>query len=1033
MSRPSVEHQIISASAGSGKTFRLTNRYLALIADGVAPASIWATTFTRKAAGEILDRILTRLTAASASDEAALQLATALHRPAMTRANCVRVLRRLLSEIHRLRIGTIDSLFLGLAGAFSMELGLPAGWAIADEADAAAESENALDQTLTGDERRIEELIRLYARLSPVQARRSVRSDLLEKVGNLYSAFLTVPSAGWQMAIGETPTTPIEVVAMQAEGVALQDKRAIAAVAKDMRRATLGQWEEFVESGLAPKILNGDCAYYNKPIPGELVDCYRRLIALAASSIRCDAAREIAAAREFLEEFDRQVRIAREAGRGIRFDDVNRALADRLSSIQGGLAFRMDGTIGHILLDEFQDTSALQWHAIEPLTRTVMAAGGSVFAVGDPKQAIYGWRGGRVELFNRLPAFLGGVQAEEMDHSRRSAPVVIDSVNLVFLSLTDSLVDDAVRTAGTRWQSRFRRHTTEQTALRGFVQIETGPGQCDDELTDGQRVRHYAFVAERVAGIARRHPSATVGVLCRKNKSIARMVFELRIRGVAASQEGGNPITDSPAVEGILSLFSLADHPGDSVAAFHLATEPFASMLRKQGYDPSSPGPTASRVRADLIDAGYGPLVAELSATLKAVCPQSDGHRLDQLMEVADAYQHRATLRPSDFVAWVRQHRATALAPSHVRVLTLHTAKGLEYDAVVLPELDVAFADRIPSPFVVADPDPPELPNGFVGRRVTSGLRPLADAEAVKQTDLAKGRAIEESMSLLYVALTRSRQGLYLYPPGPQNRNRKDCWDNAVLRALCPDAPTGVVDRPERQTLFTDGEPDWQPPRADLAGLPTAPAGPIHFAPSPAHQPLLEWVTPSHVEETHRRVSPARLFDERNEANRRTGDLQHAWFASIEWLDEGEPADEQLRRTARSFRIDDAELTRQIQMFRAALRKPAIRDLLSKGRHPGAIRVDRERPFAVRDGVNFVRGRIDRLVWFSNQSGEISADLIDFKTDDVPAAAIPARMQHYRSQLEIYRRAAAKLLRVPIDRVAAKIVFTVDGAVRRLD
>jgi ATP-dependent exoDNAse (exonuclease V) beta subunit len=117
---------LVQASAGSGKTFALTNRYLRLVAAGVSGDSILATTFTRKAAGEILDRIMQRLTAAASAPASCRRLANELEIewdvPQVRQA-----LRHLCENLHRLQISTLDSFFGRLARVFSFELGLPSG------------------------------------------------------------------------------------------------------------------------------------------------------------------------------------------------------------------------------------------------------------------------------------------------------------------------------------------------------------------------------------------------------------------------------------------------------------------------------------------------------------------------------------------------------------------------------------------------------------------------------------------------------------------------------------------------------------------------------------------------------------------------------------------------------------------------------------------------------------------------------------------------------------------------------------------
>lgn len=1032
MTSPSAENLVIRASAGSGKTFRLSNHYLGLLAAGVPPSQVWAATFTRKAAGEILDRIVSRLTAAAASEAKARELSQQIGHPGRSQADFALLLRGVLAELHRLRIGTLDSLFLALAGAFPLELGLPPGWGIVDESDATIEQEDSLDAVLTGDADRIEQLSRLYERLSPSAAKRAVRNDLLERVGNLYAAYLTVPRAGWQT---EPPPEPMESVATiiaDMKGIRLpNDKRFIKAFKKDRERAAAAKWLDFIASGLASTLHNGKKTYYRKPIPKSLATCYARLTVIAVYTINRHLAIETAAVHEFLDQFHHHLASAREASGGLWFDDVARALAIRLKPAEAGFDYRIDGRVGHLLLDEFQDTSTLQWQVLKPLAQRAMTTGGSVFGVGDVKQAIYGWRGGRAELLDKLPEELGDVSTEEMDHSRRSAQAVIDCVNMVFRNLVGCVADKAAQKAAGVWQNRFRRHTTEREKVRGYVHLETGPAQEVEDSTADRRGRHYAWVAGRIAELVKLKPTATIGVLCRKNPTVGRMIFELRKLGIPASEEGGNPITDSPAVEGILSLLTLADHPGDSIAAFHLASEPFATILREKKYDPAKPSVIAHRVRTALMENGYGSVVAEWAGLLKARCPQNDCDRLSQLIELADAYQARATLRPADFVSLVRKYKAATLTTSLVRVLTLHKAKGLEFDAVVLPELDIGLVDRHHTAFVAADPDPPNLPYGFVGRRVSAKLRPLANQQAIEQTEIAARRAVEESLSLLYVALTRPREALYAYPPGPMNTSHPDTWDTVLMKALCGAQAPGISDRKEKHVFFHSGEPNWEPENLAIEPSPTPAAGPIRFRTSDPGRQRVDWVAPSR-QEGGRRVQAAHLFANTDSAGRHIGTLHHEWFAAIEWLDGGEPTDEQLRGIARQLPYEGLDLDQQIESFRAALRRPAVQKILSRDTYTGVERIERERPFVIRDGSFMVSGRLDRLVWLRDNDGTLAAEVVDYKTDAISNAEVPKRVEHYRPQIEAYLRAVATLARLPANRVTAALVFTTVGHIERL-
>lgn len=193
----------------------------------------------------------------------------------------------------------------------------------------------------------------------------------------------------------------------------------------------------------------------------------------------------------------------------------------------------------------------------------------------------------------------------------------------------------------------------------------------------------------------------------------------------------------------------------------------------------------------------------------------------------------------------------------------------------------------------------------------------------------------------------------------------------------------------------------------------------------------------------------------------RRGTLIHAWFEQIEWLDDGEPDETTLRKVAAAaVSAPGLDLEGILAQFRRALAAPAIRAALSRSTYEGkGVRreelgarreeggailtpnssllsprweVWRERPFVLREEDVILSGAIDRLVVLYDGDRAVGADVLDFKTDALPAgdpAAIAARVEYYRPQLSAYRRAAARLLDLDPAGVSARLVFTELGQV----
>ena len=358
------------------------------------------------------------------------------------------------------------------------------------------------------------------------------------------------------------------------------------------------------------------------------------------------------------------------------------------------------------------------------------------------------------------------------------------------------------------------------------------------------------------------------------------MIFELRKENVEASEEGGNPLTDSPAVELMLSLFTLADHPGHSIAWFHLQNSPLKDHL-KGSQDADA---FARQLRKDLLANDYGSFTQTWTTRLAPACDERDLRRLQQLVEIAFGYQSHATLRADDFAAWVQQQRVPDPSGVKVRVMTMHAAKGLQFDVVVLPELDAGLTGLTPA--FVAGRNPTSLDVNFVCRYASEDIQGLLESDQRRAFEEDRQHRIEESLSLLYVAMTRAAYALHIYIPGERSGRsfRKDAWYNLLRQTLAPNAEWD-----ESALLFDHGDAKWfkqiHPSAAPVVTpTPSRPERIAFCAEEKVRRRGLEHVAPSR-REGQARVPLDRLFNPSDGTGTAAGTLYHAWFAMINWLD----------------------------------------------------------------------------------------------------------------------------------------------------
>ena len=187
MSTHRFQHLRILASAGSGKTYQLTTRYLQLLVAGADPNSILATTFTRAAAGEIRDRLLRDLAEAAIDPNQRRALAKRLDQTALSEDDVLEILASLAGQLHRLQIRTLDSFFGTVVRSFALELGIGAEAGIVEQELGRRYRREAVRLML--DERDPQRLVDLLRKLTQGTSDRSVLHAIDRTVEGLYALY----------------------------------------------------------------------------------------------------------------------------------------------------------------------------------------------------------------------------------------------------------------------------------------------------------------------------------------------------------------------------------------------------------------------------------------------------------------------------------------------------------------------------------------------------------------------------------------------------------------------------------------------------------------------------------------------------------------------------------------------------------------------------------------------------------------------------------------------------------------------------
>ncbi|MFO0916304.1 MAG: UvrD-helicase domain-containing protein [Pirellulales bacterium] len=1074
-------NRLIRASAGTGKTYQLSTRYLQLLARDASVDQILATTFTRKAAGEILQRIVQRLTRAASDLEAAQDLASAVERPELTRDDFRRLLRRMTHQLHRVRVSTFDSFFARLARTFSLELGLSPGWQVISPTESRRQRSLDIQQLLA--DKPIEGADELLHLLHPGEARRGVADELDQLIASYYERYLQAAPEAWHaelsVANGQQPWSVEhlrKVLDQLAAAGAASHKtiakavgtfcEAVRAQSEDDHSA-LSSWSDLIGKGVAVKVITGGAKFSRVEIPDEIARIIWQIMSHVGRVIHLQLARRASATGQLISEYHAVHHDLNELHQSLSFAEVVHYLQRPPWEHPRDWSYRLDAKFDHLLFDEFQDTSWSQWFVLRPLVEHIVAQPHSctMLCVGDVKQAIYGWRGGDSRIFKQFESGPLQLELSTLDESRRSAPAVIEAVNDVFSRLPELDKCENLLPTIRRFVESFPRHTTVHAGYQGHVALIAGPqiagsssrsasstaANGDDDADEPEKDEEFLkYVADRVAGWHREHPQQSLAVLLRTNKFATKLVYWLKRHGLDVSDEGRSSLIDAAAVQLILCALRLVDHPGDSASLYRLVHSPWGADL---GLPLPTEGLRANAMIADrrvsdfiiktrrnLIESGYGTVVSQWIDQLKPWCTDRDRRRLERFGEIAFSYEIDATLRTTDFIDRVLDDQVSDPTAAPIRVMTIHASKGLQFDVVVLPELHCRIVGMTPK-LLFGPPEPDSAFGRVIGYPKKEFVpvlpQPLRQIVAHHYDVVA-----EDALAGLYVAMTRAIHSLQIIiPADPVGADEPKISANLASLVRSAVAPGTVIQAGE--VIYETGRADWQAtpsePIATHGVVPPLPT--LQLAPSAKGLRGLISEAPS-SREGGAQATVGELLQRAPAARFEWGQLVHAWLESIAWLEDGLPDRDKLRSIAQRHRID-TDLEERIERFERLLNAGPLRDVLSRSVYepsaPQAFRasvrrelekntcrleVRNEVPIASVDNDRLISGNVDRLVLWRHADRIVAAEIIDYKTDTVATDEQRVeRTQFYAPQLDAYRQAVQSMLRLPAERVATRLVF----------
>lgn len=731
---------IYKASAGSGKTFTLAREYIRIaLADMVlrhggadrSYAHILAVTFTKKATAEMKERILSELNILATNPKQSAYYADYMadKQLALTDKQLQQyahfLLISILQDYSSFAVSTIDGFFQQVIRRFARELGLPATYDISLDGEEVVET--AIDQLMEKVRQTPKSEQSEWLRDFALQNISDQRSWMTKEDISRFSKQLLQEKL--QNALPE-----LQVLFADKEGLKRYDQ-ALRAIQ-----------QQYIQShGKAPRI------NYNKITQDEEVRRYNTATCILKNIYQLGLLQDVAA----------QVQATNRELNRLPISEINTLLSRLIDNSEAPFLYeRLGQYLHHFMMDEFQDTSRLQWSNFYPLVKEAESSGQRNLIVGDTKQSIYRWRNSEWKLLEQMHGLFDNVNQPLMRHNFRSSAVLVDENNQLFSRYRDFIAakidnefpsdksyGDIIRTIYTD----ERLHQKAGKDLPGCFRLQFFEGKTAEVMNLSLEAMLPIIRNLQDAGV----PLGHIAVLVRKRNEAQEVASFLVSNGYDVQSADGLLIESHPAIQLIVTLLLWQDAQDDPFLSFRLN-----QLLQR---------PMTDEERDRVIAATQQPLYDQVQTLIDIFSLSAWDHAMAYILAFQDTVYHFIQTRVADrlsFLEYWNRHRTKLTIPgaqttSAIHILTVHASKGLEYEHVFIPFLTWPLAKPGKDDIIWCCPkEEPfnQLPLVPVQPTALMANSLFYEDYANEMRDL-----YIDNLNITYVAFTRASQGLYAF------------------------------------------------------------------------------------------------------------------------------------------------------------------------------------------------------------------------------------------------------------------------------